>query len=65
MKSHELKSYDTPEHIQRVEKNKALILQAYDNYFGFFRGYNFFKYDYTDPNSYHNLIERLKEYTKW
>ena len=26
MKSHELKSSDTPEHIQRVEKNKALIL---------------------------------------
>lgn len=64
MGSHQLKDYDTPEHITQVEKNKALILKAYDNYFAFFRAYNFFQYDYTQPEHYETLIQRLKEYLK-
>lgn len=65
MDSHQIKAYDTPEHLEQVKKNRSLILRAYDNYFAFFRGYNFYQYDYTKPEKYNDLIERLKEYTKW
>lgn len=65
MSSHQLKSYDTPEHLDEVSRNKSLILKAYDNYFAFFGAYNFFLYDYTNPSHYKTLTERLKEYLKW
>lgn len=65
MSSHQVKSYDTTEHLARMEKNKSLILKAYDNYFAFFGPYNFFQYDYTQPTHYQTLKERLKEYLKW
>ena len=63
LSTHELKKYDTKEHVLSVSINKDLIVNTYDNYFAFWEGnYNFFKYDYTNPVDYQQLKYRLKEY---
>lgn len=62
--THEEKSYDTQEHIKRISESKALILNAYDNYFYRWYNYNFFRYDYTNGKHYTELCQQLKEYLK-
>lgn len=64
MSTHQRKYYDSEEHVQQIINNRALILNAYDNYFAFWRNHNFYKYDYTISESYLTLKERLKEYLK-
>lgn len=64
MTSHKLKEYDTEEHINQIKSNKRLILEAYDNYFAFWRDHNFYTYNYMNNQSYNNLLTRLKEYLK-
>lgn len=62
MKNHVIKVYDTPEHVRRVNQKQELIIHAYDNYFANWKSYNFFKYNYKDPESYKQLKIILKEY---
>ena len=65
MKNHQVKIYDTPEHVKRVQEKQKLIVSAYDNYFANWKSHNFYSYDYKDKNSYLELKFRLKEYLKW
>lgn len=62
MKNHIIKPYDTPEHVRRVNQKQELIIHAYDNYFANWKPYNFFRYNYKDPESYNQLKFLLKEY---
>lgn len=62
METHQVKVYDTPEHLKSIQEKQGLIVRAYDNYFANWKYYNFFRYDYNDPNSYFNLTILLKEY---
>lgn len=63
--NHEVKSYDTPEHLKTLKKNQALIIKSYDNYFANWKSYNFFIWDYTKPENYYDLVKCLEEYLKW
>lgn len=65
MTTHQVKEYDTEEHLNKIKQNKRLILDAYDNYFVNFGNHNFFRYDYNNPQHLGQLNERLKEYLKW
>ena len=63
--NHEVKEYDTPEHLKTLKDNQALIIRSYDNYFANWKSYNFFVWDYTRPENYYDLVKRLEEYLKW
>ncbi len=65
LKTHQVKDYDTEEHLDKIKKESALIVKAYDNYFNPFSRHRLYAYDYTDSTSYSNLINILKEYLKW
>lgn len=62
--NHNIKSYDTEEHLSAIEKKSSYIIKAYDNYFATMNPYLYYVYDYTQKDSYNNLIYRLKEYLK-
>lgn len=63
--NHEVKEYDTPEHLKGLAENQALIIKSYDNFFANWKAYNFFIWDYTKPENYYDLVKRLEEYLKW
>lgn len=63
--NHEVKSYDTPEHLQALQDNQLLIIKSYDNFFANWKSYNFCTWDYTRPENYYDLTKRLEEYLKW
>lgn len=63
--THQIKEYDTEEHLEKIKERSNLIIKAYDNYFNPFSKHRLFVYDYTRPSSYYNLINLLKEYLKW
>ena len=62
METHQVKVYDTHEHLKKVLERQELIVNAYDNYFANWKYHNFFKYNYKDPDSYNQLKIALKEY---
>jgi tRNA uridine 5-carbamoylmethylation protein Kti12 len=62
MNTHQVKTYDTPQHLRQISEKQDLIIKAYDNYFANWRYHNFFIYNYKDPDSYFNLTCLLKEY---
>lgn len=62
MEHHVIKEYDTLEHIKKVNERQGLIIHAYDNYFANWKPYNFFRYNYKNPDSYNQLKIALKEY---
>ena len=66
MKTHQVKEYDTEEHLAQVNRQKRNIVEAYDNYFyNWYNPYRFFIYDYTNPQHDAELNKLLKEYLKW
>ena len=65
LSNHEVKEYDTPEHLKSLHENQALIIRSYDNFFANWKSYNFFIWDYTKPENYYDLVKRLEEYLKW
>lgn len=65
MKKHQVKDYDTEEHVLNVTKNQELIIDAYDNYFAMFQPHNFYKYNYTRGEAaLIELKQQLMEYLK-
>ena len=66
MNTHQVKDYDTKEHLAQVNKQKQNIIDAYDNYFyHWYNPYKFFVYDYTNPQHDAELNKLLEEYLKW
>lgn len=65
MKTHQVKDYDTEEHVLNIVKNQELIIDAYDNYFAMIKPHNFYKYDYTRGEvALTELKQFLMEYLK-
>ena len=66
MSHHQLKDYDTKEHVCNVTKNQELIIQAYDNYFARMAPHRFYKYNYElGDEALVKLKQILGEYLKW
>lgn len=65
MSHHQIKDYDTEEHILNINKNQKLIIRAYDNYFAKLNPYNFYKYNYKNGDALKELKQLLGEYIKW
>lgn len=59
MEGHQLKDYDTKEHIQAIQKKQREIINAYDEVISCYG--NVIPYDYTNKGSYDHLITTLKE----
>ena len=63
---HQIKDYDTEEHILNINKNQKLIVQAYDNYFARTSLHHFYKYNYKrGEEALIELKQLLGEYLKW
>lgn len=60
LSTHQVKDYDTKEHLESLSKNKSRIVDAYDRFMSEWATYT---YNYKDPLSLDNLKETLrKEY---
>ena len=60
LSTHQVKDYDTKEHLKSLEEKASEVLKAYDSKMDSWAN---FKYNYKDPNSYELLINTLrKEY---
>lgn len=58
--THQVKSYDTKEHLESLSKNKSKIVEAYDKYMSKWATYT---YNYKDPSALNDLILTIrKEY---
>lgn len=66
MSHHQVKDYDTEEHVLNITKNQKLIIKAYDNYFARTNPHNFYKYNYKmGEDALFELKQLLGEYLKW
>lgn len=66
LKNHQIKDYDTEEHVLNITKNQELIIDAYDNYFTNLSPSHFYRYNYKDgEDSLLKLKQQLREYLKW
>ena len=62
LSTHQVKPYDTKEHLESLSKNKSKIVEAYDKFMSDWATYT---YNYKDPGDLNNLIKTLeKEYFK-
>ena len=63
---HQVKSYDTKEHLANLAKNQKSIIKAYDNYFEKANFPHFYKYNYKEgEKALDQLKHYLGEYLKW
>lgn len=57
MDNHQVKDYDTKEHLESIESNQVKLIEKYDLFFKF---HPCRLYDYTKENSYNDLINYLR-----
>ena len=63
---HQIKPYDTQEHLSSLAKNQRLIIEAYDNYFEKHFFPFFYRYNYKEGEEALNQLKHyLGEYLKW
>ena len=58
METHQVKDYDTPEHLRALKKNVVSIIDAYDLKMWLCQAH---KYDYTKPGSLKNLLSIIRK----
>ena len=58
LSTHEVKGYDTAEHLEALKSNLQKVVEGYDNIMSLWAD---FKYNYKDSNSYELLTKKLKE----